>query len=115
MGTQSALAAMFKTIMTTSGFDGEQQRESIRNTVWFLSEHNKHFDPEIPDQEELECPANDNLDLEPGLQFIISKPNPYFIGNILLYTAMANLLFIFRMQQLIPPVAFKTIHSSYCI
>ena len=77
MGTQSALAAMFKTIMTTSGFDGEQQRESIRNTVWFLSEHNKHFDPEIPDQEELECPANDNLDLEPGLQFIISKPNPY--------------------------------------
>ena len=66
MGTQSALAAMFKTIMTTSGFDSEQQRESIRNTVWFLSEHNKHFDPEIPDQEELECPANDNLDLEPG-------------------------------------------------
>ena len=64
--TNSALAGMFSTVMTTAGFTSVQEREAISNTVWFLSEHNDNFEPEVVDSEELVCPSNDNIDLKRG-------------------------------------------------
>ena len=52
--------------LPVSGFTSVQEREAISNTVWFLSEHNDNFEPEVVDSEELVCPSNDNIDLKRG-------------------------------------------------
>ena len=57
---------MFSTVMTTAGFTSVQEREAISNTVWFLSEHNNNFEPDVVDSEELVCPSNDNINLKKG-------------------------------------------------
>ena len=57
---------MLNAVMATSGFNSEQEREAISNTVWFLSENNQHFVPDIVDPEELACPSSDNINLRKG-------------------------------------------------
>ena len=57
---------MFNTVMTTAGFTSAHEREAISNTVWFLSEHNNNFEPDVVDSEELVCPSNDNINLKKG-------------------------------------------------
>ena len=42
---------MLNAVMTTSGFTGDQQKEAISNTVWFLSEYNDHFIPDVEENE----------------------------------------------------------------
>ena len=64
--TNSALAAMLTTVMSSAGFTSTQEREVISNTVWFLSEYNDNFKPQPEDDEELVCPSNDNINLERG-------------------------------------------------
>ena len=57
---------MFNTVITTAGFTSVNEREAISNTVWFLSEHNNNFEPDVVDSEELVCPSNDNINLKKG-------------------------------------------------
>ena len=57
---------MFNTVMTTAGFTSAHEREAISNTVWFLSEHNNNFEPDVIDTEELVCPSNDHINLKKG-------------------------------------------------
>ena len=64
--TNSALATMLSAVMTTAGFTSAQEREAISNTVWFLSERNDNFTPDLEDSEELVCPSNDNINLKKG-------------------------------------------------
>ena len=68
--TNSALAAMLTTVMSSAGFTSPQEKEAISNTVWFLSEYNDNFKPQPfateEDSEELVCPSNDNINLERG-------------------------------------------------
>ena len=58
---------MFNAIVTTAGFTSPQEREAVSNTVWFLSEYNNNFVPDVEDPEELVCPSNDNINLKKGL------------------------------------------------
>ena len=61
---------MLNAVMTTAGFTSDQEREAISNTVWFLSERNDHFVPDVEDSEEFVCPSNDNINLHKGIQII---------------------------------------------
>ena len=107
---------MFSTVMTTAGFTSVQEREAISNTVWFLSEHNDNFDPEVVDSEELVCPSNDNIDLKRGKRSVKYILLHFWIINNSQFSELYNIMFIyFRMQQLIPTMAVQTYYPSYCI
>ena len=64
---------MLSAVMTTAGFTSAQEQEAISNTVWFLSERNDHFYPDVEDSEELACPSNDNINLNKGILVVQSK------------------------------------------